>query len=212
MTIGTPTHINFILDETGSMGSVWDATISAFNEYVEGLRGDDNPVTFTLTKFNSERVEIVDAGVGISDVSPLTRETYRPAANTPLYDAIAGSIRSTERYLEGLDPKPAVVCDIFTDGFENASREYTREMIFDLITSKQAEGWTFAYMGADQDAWTVGRAIGIPGENTASYAQRDPGEAMNRKLGAMKRRVRRGTTIASEGFYTDEERKTGSPR
>ena len=210
MTIGTPTHINFILDETGSMGSVRDATISAFNEYVEGLQGEGNPITFTLTKFNSERVEIIEKGVGISDVAPLTRETYRPAAVTPLYDAIAGSIRSTERYLEGLDPKPSVVCDIFTDGFENASREYTREMIFDLITSKQAEGWTFAYMGANQDAWEIGESVGIPGKNTASYAQRNPGEAMNRKLTAMRRRVRRGTTIASEGFYTDEERQRGS--
>jgi len=210
MTIGTPTHINFILDETGSMGSVWDATISAFNEYVEGLRGEGNPITFTLTKFNSERVEIVDKGVGISDVAPLTRETYRPAAVTPLYDAIAESIRSTERYLEGLDPKPAVVCDIFTDGLENASREYTREMIFDLTTSKQAEGWTFAYMGADQDAWIVGESIGIPGANTASYAQRDPREGMNRKLAAMRRHVKPDATAGNEGFYSDEERRSGS--
>ncbi len=208
MTIGTPTHINFILDETGSMGSVRDATISAFNEYVAGLRGEGDPITFTLTKFNSRRVEIVDVGVGINDVVPLTHQTYRPIAATPLYDAIAGSVRSTERYLAGLEPKPTVVCDIFTDGFENASREYTREMIFDLITSKQAEGWTFAYMGADQDAWTVGRAIGIPGENTASYAQRDPGRAMNVKFGAMRRHLRRNPADTTEGFYTEKERQS----
>ena len=45
--------INFVLDETGSMESVRDATISGFNEYVETLKKRPEDLLFTFTKFNT---------------------------------------------------------------------------------------------------------------------------------------------------------------
>jgi hypothetical protein len=57
-----------------------------------------------------------------------------------------------------------------TDGYENASHEYDRDKIYALIKEKEAQGWTFAYLGADQDAWEIGQQMGIPGASTMAYA------------------------------------------
>ncbi len=162
--------VNFVLDETGSMGVCRDATISGFNEYVEELLKRKERILFTLTKFNSEKIEVTHAGVPVKDVSRLHQGNYVPAALTPLYDAIAKTVKATEEALKAKHGKPSVLCVIMTDGQENASRENTREAIYRLIKEKEAEGWTFVYLGANYDAWDVGQSIGLAQGNTMSYA------------------------------------------
>ena len=161
------TFINFVLDETGSMSSCLDATISGFNEYVGELRKNGKGVRFTLTKFNSNKVETVYEQVKLKDVPDLDYVSYKPAAMTPLYDAIAQAIRSTERAVKG--EKQSVLCVIMTDGHENSSREFTQDALFKLIKQKETDGWTFAYLGANQDAWAVGQAIGFQQGNVMNY-------------------------------------------
>ncbi len=164
-----PLFINFILDETGSMFSVLDATINGFNEYIQGLKGrpakEVEGLRFTLTQFNSNKVQVVQNSVRLSNVTKLTRQNYRPNYATPLYDAIGQTIQAMERESGGSN----VLCVIQTDGEENSSREWDRQKIFNLISKKQREGWTFAFLGANQDAWEAGGAMGIPMGNTISY-------------------------------------------
>ena len=48
----TKVNLGFVLDETGSMDVVRGSTISAFNEYVNSLKNDENATyRFTLVKF-----------------------------------------------------------------------------------------------------------------------------------------------------------------
>jgi hypothetical protein len=168
--MGKKLYVSFVLDETGSMQGVKEQTISGFNEYVDTLKAEKNAkdIRFTLTKFNSEKVEMVHESVKTSKVAHLNNETYRPAALTPLYDAIGRTIRSLEKKIEGKKRKALVV--IQTDGFENHSKEFNQKGIFDLIEEKKKEGWTFAFLGADQDAWVTGQKMGIPKGSSLSYA------------------------------------------
>jgi len=161
-------NVSFVLDETGSMQSVKGQTISGFNEYIETLRKDKTAknMRFTLTKFNSGKMEVKHSGVKLEDVELLTDANYQPNECTPLYDAIGRTINNL-----GMVDKALVI--IQTDGQENASREYDRSKIFDLISSKKKFGWTFAFLGADQDAWAASGAIGISKGNTISYASAD---------------------------------------
>lgn len=186
------TMVGFVLDETGSMETVKDATISGFNEYINSLKKNGDSFTFTLVKFNSTKINKVHSDVPISKVKLLTDKTYNPDNMTPLYDAIAKCIHTIEEHLKkaiddcdaceerftcftadnsaNCDKKPAVLLVVMTDGFENASLQYNRMEILDLIQKKESEGWTFAYLGANQDAWGVGQSIGIRGGNTMTYA------------------------------------------
>ncbi len=166
----TTTLVTFVLDETGSMGSVRDATISGFNEYVDALRAE-RKMLWTLTKFHSRRVEVLQAGVPIKEAVELNYGNYTPANMTPLYDAVASAIQATEKAAKGVRGKKRMLCVIMTDGEENASHEWTRETLFTLITEKQAEGnWTFAFLGANQDAWGVGQSIGVPVAASVNYS------------------------------------------
>lgn len=170
--------INFILDETGSMWSVRDATIDSFNEYIQSLKlrpaNEANKIRFTLTQFNSSKTQVVCNAVPLMEVRKLTRDTYNPDFVTPLYDAIGSTITSMEHEAKGAN----VLCVIQTDGFENASKEWDRQKIFNLITQKQREGWTFVFLGADQDAWAAGGQIGIPQLNTLSYSHTPRGTSL----------------------------------
>lgn len=172
-------HVSFVLDETGSMQSVKEQTISGFNEYIETLRKDKaaKQMRFTLTKFNSDKVEIAHRAVELGEVALLNDETYQPAALTPLYDAIGRTIRVLEKEVNGKDTALIV---IQTDGQENHSKEFTRDGIFSLITEKKNAGWTFAFLGADQDAWIASQALGIDKGNTMSYAGQDTSKAFHR--------------------------------
>jgi len=161
------TFVSFVLDETGSMGCVRDQTISGFNEYVQGLRNGGGKFSFTLTKFNEAKVEIVHHAVELKDVKNLTVETYVPANGTPLYDAIGRTIRS----VEGKCGKDAVIIAIMTDGQENASKEFTRDAIFKLIDEKQKAGWVFMFLGSDKDSYIGGISLGISAKNTVVFNQ-----------------------------------------
>ena len=171
-------YVSFVLDETGSMMGVKEQTISGFNEYVDTLKNEANSddVRFTLTKFNSDKVEIVCDGIKLSKVKHLNNSSYSPASLTPLYDAIGRTIHSLEKHLKEKKKAKGLVV-IQTDGHENHSREFDRAGIFKLIDEKTKQGWPFAFLGADQDAWDASQKMGIPRGNPLSYASQDTSQA-----------------------------------
>jgi uncharacterized protein YegL len=189
--------VSFVLDETGSMEIVKSQTISGFNEYIDTLKKEKNSenVLFTLTQFNSDKVAVVYDGVSLGKVIHLNNDTYSPRATTPLYDAIGRTIHSIETKVKG--KKQSVLVVIQTDGEENSSKEFNREKIFSLIDEKKKLGWTFAYLGADQDAWAASQLMGISFANTLSYTG-------SQTTGAF-RQVARGTSayVQSSGTQTD---------
>lgn len=162
------TRVVFLLDETGSMESCRHETIEGFNKYIASLREDKSTdFRFSLNLFDTEHFEQRYKQVTLDKVKKLNADTYKPGAGTPLYDAIAKSIRSMEEIIQG---EPAhVLMVILTDGMENSSVEWTRGKVFDLIKEKEKVGWSFIYLGANQDAWNVGQSLGMSHGNTRTY-------------------------------------------
>jgi hypothetical protein len=166
------TLVSFLLDETGSMESIKDDTIGGFNRYLASLQAPDaGTVEFTLVKFDSNKIDKVYVGVPVGEAQPLTTETYRPGAATPLIDAAVKLIKATEEALTQHTASPRVLLVIQTDGHENASREYTLTDLQDLIKAKTAAGWHFVFLGAGIDAFTQVASWGIPTSNTLSYGR-----------------------------------------
>lgn len=171
--------VSFILDETGSMQSVKGATISGFNEYVETLEREDGAdnIRFTLTKFNSEKIELVHNSVKLGEVVLLNEDSYQPDNLTPLYDVIGKTVNAIA------DDGCNVLLVIQTDGQENHSKEFTHQDIHALIAEKKKAGWTFVFLGADQDAWAVGMQLGLDRGNVMDYDSQET-QAMFRGLSA----------------------------
>lgn len=156
-----PTLINFILDESGSMETIKQATIDGFNEYASTMRKKDN-VFFVFTRFNGCKKKTIEYAKPLID--------YAPNCNTPLYDALGYNLRYASDRVKDLTEKckhckqdiiPKVLCIILTDGLENASKEYSRSDISENIKAKKEQGWEFVYLGANQDAFEVAKTISI---------------------------------------------------
>lgn len=168
----------FILDRSGSMETALDDTIGGFNAFVNEQR--EYGGTLTLVQFDHEYMISYDHKP-IGEVEPLTRQTFQPRGATALFDAIGKAIKNVQT------GTPIVI--IFTDGHENASREYTRAHVKDLIDQKTKDGWTFVYLGANQDAFDVGAGIGIGANQTMNYETTRTPDAFTRLSNAMSARA-----------------------
>jgi hypothetical protein len=170
MTSPDLTGLTIILDKSGSMIEVRDVTISAFNEYLQGQRAEPGRCDVTLTLFDT-RITTPHLEVPIADVPALTSQTYVPGGMTALWDAVGSTIVAVgdhyARRPEEQRPGRVLVV-VQTDGYENSSREYTAAKVRDMIThQREVYGWEFLFLGADQDAWLAGQAMGVA--NTISY-------------------------------------------
>ena len=174
------TLVQFVLDETGSMDCIRDATIDGFNEYVNGLRKDKkSKYRLALTKFDSTGIEDIFGGfLPLSEFPDLTRDTYSPGALTNLNDAIGSTITRMEAEV-GKKKKVNFLVVIMTDGHENASVEWTADMCKDLIKRKEKDGWTVTFLGANMDAQKVSRSYAIKSGNAKTYSVENMGATMS---------------------------------
>jgi hypothetical protein len=82
-----------------------------------------------------------------------------------------------------------------TDGQENASREYTRDQVFRMITrQREAYSWEFAFLAAGQDAFEEAQAIGISKAMTVQFDdQKSYGSGAHMAYSSICRSFRSGT-------------------
>ena len=205
------TVVSFLLDETGSMDPIRDKTISGFNEYIDILKTNEFSTRLNLMSFNTGGFRLLYDDTDIDLTHQLTQESYQPSSLTNLYDAIAKLIKQTDRKIKNISPKPEVIFTILTDGLENASRSYSREKIFELISEKEEEGWS-VYLGANQDSWEVGESIGIPTQKSADYIASKPDAALRTVGHATKRYIenapmRHMSISRDEEFFTESEKE-----
>lgn len=147
-------HVVFLLDQTGSMESCKKDTIGGFNTFIKEQKAKKGRLKFTMTLFNSLKVEKRYTSTEIKDVIRLSEKSYVPAGLTPLWDAIGNTIQEFSK-------DKNVFFIILTDGFENYSKEFKPDVVKRLIQEKQDKSkWTFLYLGADitnfDDAMNVG--------------------------------------------------------
>jgi uncharacterized protein YegL len=168
------TQITVVLDRSGSMNVVRDATISGFNEFVEGQRKTPGEANITLIQFDTENAYEVVFDKPIADCPNLTVETYVPRGGTPLHDTLGRTITQLGAKLGKMPEteRPAkVVIVIMTDGLENSSKEYNAPQIAEMIRhQRETYKWQFLFLGANQDAILTGERLAIPAVNSVSYA------------------------------------------
>ena len=177
--------IVFLLDRSGSMRGVEDDTIGGYNSYIEEQR--KNNVNVTTILFD-DKYEVLTDRENIKFVDELTREDYYVRGSTALLDAIGKSIE----YMDRCRSKKAMFV-ITTDGYENASRKYTKEKIRKMI--KKHDNYEFIYIGADIDSYSEASSLGISRDNTANYKKDRRGIS----------KLFKAISNVSDMFYEEEE-------
>jgi hypothetical protein len=96
-------HIVFVLDDSGSMQSCRDATISGYNEYLQMQKADAKetgiPTFVSLYKFDGYSLKGVFERISVEEVPNLDRNSYNPKGGTNLYDAIGGVMMKINTHL-----------------------------------------------------------------------------------------------------------------
>ena len=169
-----PLNIWYLLDRSGSMQPLREAVVHETNTLLGEQRGGADECRITIAQFDSQDpFEVIVDDEAIGDVKPLVAADYEPRGATPLYDAIGALIgradrRIRERKAAGLVEEDQMVV-IFTDGLENASTDYDRADIVKLLEERKAQGWTVAYLGANQDAYAQSRRLGVDSRSASNF-------------------------------------------
>lgn len=152
----TDVLINYVIDKSGSMSSLADATIRGVNGFLDDQRTGDGTLLLSMTLFDTD-FDVRYVATDLTDVAPLGSRAnrYSPSGGTALYDAVVTTIQGVDAWL-ALNPhfKGDVVTVIQTDGEENASRTATLDEVNALISDRTRRGWEFVFQGIGQAAWT----------------------------------------------------------
>ena len=210
MTNSNLTHIAFLLDRSGSMQTIKSDIEGGFQAFVDEQRTATGECRATLAQFD-DVYELVYADRPIADVPPLD---LQPRNMTALHDAMGRLITEAGQKLAAMkeEERPGtVIVAIMTDGLENASKEWTGPSIKALVTQQtNVFGWTFMYMGADQDAIEVGESLGIARDHAVTYSRSKSAAAMATASGkiARLRAARVAAPAAKMEAFTEEERSS----
>ena len=164
-----------ILDESGSMESIKQATISGFNEVVQTVKGVEQQFPeqehfISLVTFNGLGIKTLLFNEPAKKLKQIDGDKYQPDSMTPLFDAMGLSLLKMKGVTESLSDYNVLVT-ILPDGMENASREFSGEAVKKLVDELSLKNWTFTYIGANHDV--VDFALKISITNTMSYQAND---------------------------------------
>jgi uncharacterized protein YegL len=199
-----------ILDASGSMESIYNQALSGVNETIQTIRiGQKEHPEFeqsvTLASFNSGKnyLNVKYSATPIDEVKEITKEDYIACGCTALYDAMGEMISELKRKVT---PEDRVLVTVITDGYENASIHWNGPQIKSLVEELRHEGWTFTYIGANQDVEAVAGSMGI--RNTLSFDTTDEGtkEMFQKDIIARLRMVKGFKLSAMKGDKCLEEK------
>lgn len=167
------TELVFVLDRSGSMEHLTSETIGGFNSLIKKQKEENpNSEVFVTTVLFDDKIEILHDHENIKNVKRLTEKEYYARGCTALLDAVGYTIKTLSNRIKesSEDGSSKVLFVITTDGYENASRKYTKAKINKMISKKQEkDSWKFVFLGANIDAVSEADSIGI-----RSYAAASP--------------------------------------
>lgn len=174
------TEMVFILDRSGSMQHLTSDTIGGFNSMIESQK-KENGEAFVTTVLFDDKYELLHDHVDIQKIEPITNKEYYARGCTALLDAVGKTINSVGSRLSATqeEERPEkVIFIITTDGFENASKEFTKSTIKEMIQHQQDKySWTFMFLGANMDAVEEAESLGIKANHSHTYTANSVGTA-----------------------------------
>lgn len=150
----------FLIDRSGSMYGSEEDTIGGFNSFIEKEKAKEGTTYVTTILFN-HGYEVLYKRKSINDVDKLTRDEYNVMGSTALLDAIGRTVTTLDKEINN-----NVLFVIMTDGMENASVEFSKSQIKNMIDNHD---WEFLFIGADIDSYSEAHRIGIRKSRVANY-------------------------------------------
>lgn len=192
--------LGILVDSSGSMVDMNpDETVQSLNKNIQKIANGDTSIF--VARFSDE-YEIFIKNKKKNEVD-IEKKDITPEGLTALYDGIK-FICSDIYEACGSESNDDTTIIILTDGAENASQHATLSSIKKLLDEKQKIGWKFVFLGANQDAITTGRGLGINKNSCCTYSATPGG--LTSALKCTSDAIERSQNSAQEFQFTQEER------
>jgi len=184
------THIDFLLDKSGSMNEIKADVIGGANAFIKDQQGEPGDCSMSLVQFDYQMgkpessQDVMFDFVAIDKVPLLNDQNYIPRGGTPLLYAMIRRIQDLSKHIAEMDAddRPEkVIFVVYTDGEENQSQRFeddankpmfTTDELKKLIEAQEGQhGWIFTFLGADQDAFDAASSFGVGGIHTMSVGK-----------------------------------------
>lgn len=177
-----------VLDRSGSMAGKEADTVGGINSMIAELKSNQlstEQINVSIKLFDHEEILLLKS-MPLNEVKNIDVNQFIPRGQTALLDALGNTLNYfMEKRL--MEPKAYDSCLIYlaTDGYENASKYYTRDQIKNIIkNAKEQYNIEVVYLGANQDAILEAGNIGInPGQAINYSEDRVATEAVYRAVG-----------------------------
>lgn len=191
MTKENYTHLTLVVDRSGSMTSIVKDAQGGIDTLLNEQYALDLPFTLTLVQFDG----FIETVASMASERP--EYVLSPRGSTALFDAVGRAITETGESLRKLpeDERPSTVLFVVvTDGYENASHEFTGDDIKNLIDhQRDTYNWQFQFIGAGESAFQ-GKALGF---DTTTYNPHNTGGTYAAASASITRSRTTGEALAS---------------
>lgn len=200
------THLLVIADRSGSMRPVAQDMIGGLDSLFTEQGRLDGKCLVDFVQFDDTYEKV------FTDVPAYAaKAVLEPRGMTALLDAVGRAVTEFGNKLAGMQERKRpgkVLVVVVTDGHENASKEYTRETIKEMVTKQTDKyNWEFIFLGANMDAVGEARTLGIRMDNALTFDTNNIGAA-SASLNSYTTTYR-GTGNAA---FTTEDRKANASK
>lgn len=165
-----------ILDKSGSMSGLENDTIGGYNSFIKKQKEQEGNAIISTILF-SDKPHVIHNRVDIKKVEEITDKEYRVGGCTALLDTFGSALTQVLKiHKDNAQAKKAIFV-IITDGYENASHEYTHADVKRLVEAQQEKGWEFLFLGANMDAISEGERYGFKAKCCKNFAATSEGIA-----------------------------------
>lgn len=180
------THVQFILDKSGSMADHRAGAIKAFNMLLGPIQeqAKEQDIRVSLYQFGSQAYDPILEDTPADKVRTITQDDYNPTDGaTALYSAMLRGMEDAKKLPDADKQHVSFLQLVITDGQENGSwkdpqRPYSAKWSAAEVRDKIAEcqstdRWTFVISTPSQFAKAIERDLGIPEGNIQGWNERD---------------------------------------
>jgi len=219
--------VEAIVDRSGSMGVLWTSTSQGMDFFLHSqrriAREKKIKTLFSLTTFDDvadtyyEKVDLASFNLPLLDADK--HAMFYPRGFTLLRDTLmrrlCAASRARKELLASMTPAERAGANvgglilINTDGEDNQSRLFTADNIDEKVTQMKADGFTFTFMAANQDALRTAASFGIGAGAAITFAPTpQANEACWRSAVA---NAAAATTTGAHVPYTKLQRDSSAP-
>src|SRR4051794_23664953 len=168
MTDPNYTGMLLVIDRSGSMESIRGDMVGGLENLLKKQAAEPGRATVDIVIFD-DRIETTHVMASPEAV----KVELEPRGMTALLDALGLSITEYGRRLAAMPEQErpgTVIVVVATDGLENASREYSGEQVRAMVVhQRDAYGWDFVFLGANQDAVLTGTSLGFAADSSIDF-------------------------------------------